>query len=91
MPKRNIKDIIGKTFGCLKVLEYGSVKRSDRFMIVQCDCPDKTILEVRRYSLMNGGTLSCGCLRRKSAKEHSKYAAHIKAERIHQMKWITGF
>lgn len=61
------KDLSGMTFGRLKVL-----RQSENFYITkegwhcqkyicQCNCDNKTIIEVLRSNLINGNTTSCGC------------------------------
>lgn len=61
-------DIVGKSFGKLKVLSEFSiaVKYAERLVKeyrVNCICSCGTKLIVRKGSLMNGNTKSCGCLK----------------------------
>lgn len=58
-------DLSGKTFG--KLLVLSKTERTDssgqRYYKCQCNCSEKTIIEVSASSLRNGHTKSCGCLK----------------------------
>lgn len=62
MRSRRTNDLTGKTFGRLIVLRRDGYKGTNLAWKCKCDCgQEKT---VRGVSLMNGDTLSCGCLQR---------------------------
>jgi hypothetical protein len=64
---RKVKDLLGKRFGRLLVIEYaGSVKNAATWKCL-CDCGNITI--VYRGNLESGGTLSCGCLNKENASK----------------------
>lgn len=61
-------DLTGERFGRLTVIEYKGTKKrkkgnkSDSLWLCQCDCGTKKIIYGR--ALKDGGTKSCGCLRK---------------------------
>lgn len=60
------KDLTGKTFGRLTVLE-DTEKRTKSGLVIwkcQCSCPEHNIVEVPSSNLIGGKTKSCGCLRK---------------------------
>lgn len=64
---KDLIDIVGQRFGRLTVLEYaGSTEyRASRWKC-QCDCGKTKIIQ--RGALINGLTVSCGCLNNENAK-----------------------
>lgn len=73
--KNKLKDLTGKEFGRLKVIErapdYINKKGEKEVQwLCQCNCENHTILPVRAHSLLNGHTKSCGCLQREKATKH---------------------
>ena len=62
----NVKNLIGKRFGRLIVLQQ-SEKRRDRnvFWICKCDCGN--ICQICSSELLKGDTQSCGCLVRENS------------------------
>lgn len=56
-----LKDLTGKRFGLLTVIEYAGSGRGRSVWKCQCDCGNYT--EVNQMELVRGDTLSCGCLR----------------------------
>ncbi|SSY69947.1 Uncharacterised protein [Priestia megaterium] len=58
------KDLIGKTFGKLTVVEYAGSKNLNHMWKCKCECGEETT--VRTTYLNNGHTKSCGCLRKES-------------------------
>lgn len=62
--RKVIVNLIGKNFGNLTVLKESKNRRNSGSVlwICQCNCEDKTIIEVPSPHLINGNTLSCGCL-----------------------------
>lgn len=64
-------DLQGKRFGRLVVISRVQVDWRTRWKC-QCDCGEETI--VRRDTLVNGRTRSCGCLLSESASVRAKAA-----------------
>jgi group I intron endonuclease len=67
LPK--FKDITGKVFGRLTVIDRVENKGIHTQWLVQCSCNNKTILKVRGQNLVTGNTKSCGCLLRESKEK----------------------
>ena len=62
---RKAINLIGQKFGRLTVLERDTTKRSNyAYWICRCNCGN--IISVRRDSLINGRTQSCGCLQKEA-------------------------
>lgn len=67
-------DLTGKVFGRLKVLkqteDYVSPNgRHSAKWLCECQCENKTRLEVVGYNLKNNNTMSCGCLNKEKIRE----------------------
>ncbi|HBI37107.1 MAG TPA: hypothetical protein DDY71_05630 [Spirochaetia bacterium] len=58
----HIKDLIGKTFNKLTVIEFAYLKNHSSYWYCKCNCESKKIVIVRGAQLTNGVTKSCGCL-----------------------------
>jgi len=54
-----LKDLIGKQFGKLIVLELESIRKGRSYWKCQCSCGNQTI--VYNSNLQSGATVSCGC------------------------------
>lgn len=67
--KEKHKDMIGKTYGFLTVLDYGDYYqkpdgRNEQLMRCRCErCG--TITQVRPYDLQSGNQMACGCINSK--------------------------
>ncbi len=61
IPKPIIKDLVGRTFGYLTVLEATN-KRQRRNIIWKCRCRCGKEVEIPTTVLLGGNTTSCGCL-----------------------------
>ena len=59
------KDITGQKFGRLTAIELVETKGNIPYWLCKCDCGNDVKVSV--YSLIKGGTKSCGCLRHKPA------------------------
>lgn len=57
----NLKDLTGKRFGWLIVLEKTEKRSSSREMVWKCRCDCGNITYVATKNLKSGGTRSCGC------------------------------
>jgi hypothetical protein len=74
-----IKDLIGKTFGRLTVIEYtgNKTKWGNAIWKCQCSCKNKTIVTVRAGNLISGNVKSCGCITEENkhinSKKYNKY------------------
>lgn len=66
-------DLIGQKFGQLIVIKYvDKDKRGQSRWLCECDCKNKNKIIVLGYSLKDGNTQSCGCLRQNSALKHGR-------------------
>lgn len=54
------KDLIGKTFGHLTVVDFDQTKNGRTYWWCKCDCPAGTIKSIARNNLVCGTTVSCG-------------------------------
>lgn len=59
-------DLKDKQFGNLKVIKY----LGNMIYQCECQCENKTVVNVLTCNLINGGTTSCGCI--KNASKHTK-------------------
>ena len=68
------KNLVGKVFGRLTVLE-DSGKRDKYHNVIwrcECSCKNHNIVEVVTGSLTGGKTKSCGCLHKEKAKQQGE-------------------
>lgn len=72
---KKIENLTGKTFNRLVVLkENGRAKSGDVLWECQCQCENKTIINVTGSNLTSGHTQSCGCyMKERIIKSHKKY------------------
>ncbi len=73
MPNWKIKDIYGKRFGKLIVLEPTELRMNNSVVwVCKCDCG--TIIMIANQNLRQGkgGTKSCGCLQKELAVQHGR-------------------
>lgn len=68
---KNFKDLTGKKFGKLTVLEKTEKRTRNRNIIWKCKCECGNICEISGDSLSKG-TKSCGCLQKEKASELGK-------------------
>ena len=62
-------DLTGQTFERLTVIGRGKRSRSgEQLWICKCSCGNSK--EIRKTSLTNGDTRSCGCIRRETRRTH---------------------
>lgn len=82
-----MKDLIGKRFGRLTVVaEAEKSKWRKRRWLCRCDCGGETTTDTNK--LIRGGTKSCGCLTRESARDrHYKHGG--KGTRLHHI-WMNA-
>lgn len=71
------RDLTGRRFGHLRVLNRAHAHASGAMWRCSCDC-GKTCA-VRAYSLIHGATKSCGCLRRSASQERMRALAISRA------------
>lgn len=64
------KELIGKVFGYLTVIDYSSFKEGKTWWKCQCSCGN--VIEVRQDYLKSGHSQSCGCLKSKGEKKISE-------------------
>jgi len=84
-----IKDIVGKKYNRLKIIEDLGVRgdNSIRWVKVKCDCG--TVKEVRYSSIKYGSTKSCGCLRKELDKKGiGKNGKKVSKERLYYI-WYS--
>lgn len=62
----NFVNLKGNRFGRLLVLSESSERRNGACWLCMCDCGNEFVASAS--SLRNGGTKSCGCLRRETSK-----------------------
>ena len=67
--QRNVKDLVGKTFGKLTVIGRSKNKSNNRNVIWTCKCECGNIVDVIGGSLTSGNTTSCGCKRKETIHE----------------------
>lgn len=60
--------LIGKKFGKLLVVDSAGKRHNTTYWVCKCDCTK--IVVARRGHLTDGGTKSCGCLRRGKLSPH---------------------
>jgi len=65
------KDLVGKTFGYLTVLNFEHIDKYGK-AIWKCRCKCGTILNVEGNSLTSGHTKSCGCYAVESARKRMR-------------------
>lgn len=58
-----IKDLTGKRFGLLTVIQRADTQKNGTYWLCKCECGNTT--EVRRDHLETGNIKSCGCMQRK--------------------------
>jgi len=59
-------DLTGQRFGKLVLLKEAPMRGTFRYWLCQCDC-GSTPKEIAQHHLQSKRTISCGCIRRKSA------------------------
>jgi hypothetical protein len=72
MPKK--LNLVGKRFGRLLVLEEAGRNRLSK-VLWRCMCECNKIIIVKADSLLNGHTMSCGCLRKEKLVESNRQRA----------------
>ena len=89
------QDIVGRTFGRLKVLSfdrkelvvYNNQLHYKYYYKCQCSCKDKTIFYAIRQDLLKGDTRSCGCLKHEFAK--NAFATHKMTGSCIYNRWLN--
>lgn len=59
--KGQIKDLVGKRFGRLLVVQFDRREDGETYWVCRCDCGNKKIVRGSNLTKKNG-TMSCGCL-----------------------------
>lgn len=63
MPRQR-EDLTGQKFGRLTVIKYDRTdSHGETWWLCRCDCRNPNLVSVRRQSLRQGTTVSCGCKR----------------------------
>lgn len=63
-----IKDLIGRRFGRLIVINMTDKRTKSGLIIWKCKCDCGNFKNVNSNNLLTGNTVSCGCLRKENAK-----------------------
>ena len=72
MPRKERRNLVGKHFGRLDVIEFVRARRGDSYWRCKCSCGNTT--EVLGVSLVHGRIKSCGCLSREvTVLTHTKH------------------
>ena len=61
----NKEEMINQKFNHLTVVDFAYKEKGFEWYFCDCDCGTAKNYLVRKYSLLNGNTRSCGCLRKK--------------------------
>ena len=61
----NKEEMINQKFNHLTVVDFAYKENYFEWYYCDCDCGTAKNYLVRKYSLLNGNTRSCGCLRKK--------------------------
>lgn len=71
LSSRKGKNLLGKTFNHLTVVEKTNKRYGDGSIIwkCKCDCSDSSYVEVDTHRLLSGATQSCGCLNSKGEEK----------------------
>ena len=75
------KDIAGMTFGYLTAIEP-TEKRDRRYIIWRCQCKCGNIVDIPATRMLQGSTLSCGCLQKEQIRRMSQYIANTSIKRV---------
>lgn len=82
------KDLTGKRFGRLVVLEFAEIRNHNAFWKCQCDCGNITVKQ--GTSLSHGYTKSCGCLVKENCSSlKKKNKKHKCSDRKLMSVWRT--
>lgn len=68
--KDRIKDLVGKTFNRLEVMERAENLNGQVMWLCKCNCGSETT--VHGYALKSGNTKSCGCLHKEIVTTHGE-------------------
>lgn len=64
---KQLEDLTGMKFGLLTVIELDHRENGHSYYKCKCECGNECI--IYSYSLKNGNTRSCGCLRKKESED----------------------
>ena len=79
---RNLKDLMGKKFGRLKVIEYVGISNHSALWKCKCKCGNEKIIVGN--DLISGHTKSCGCYQRESTI--NRFTTHgLSSERLYNI------
>ena len=78
MPK--FIDISGQKYGRLVALETVPLKKGKTYWKCKCDCGKDTVTQY--YSLVSGGTRSCGCLKKEFPNHNTHGDSYTRLYRI---------
>ena len=75
---RPTKDITGERFGRLTAIRESYKRNRVSYWLCECDCGESCT--VRKPSLLNGNTRSCGCLLKEAVSERNRRRAALKSK-----------
>lgn len=85
---RRFTDLTGQRFGSLTVTaERGRISNGKAASVCICDCGNKAL--ARPTDLKRGFITSCGCIKRKQARENSEKMVKHEATRNGSLLWPT--
>ena len=79
-PGRPPLDLLGQRFGRLLVVARAPTLRYSRWLC-RCDCGAEVVVSAQLLRMREGGTRSCGCLRREACRANGYRFAALMAER----------
>lgn len=87
--QKNRTNLVGQTFGKLKVIKDSGNRDSNRRIIwkCQCSCKAKSIVYVDTTSLLLRRTSSCGCIQSKGEEKIKKILQDLNIQYISQYKF----
>lgn len=79
-PSKIAKDLVGQKFGKLTVIKREDVKNGSIRWLCSCDCGSNEPRIVYGFSLKNGDSTSCGCVRKASTAQRAREQAKIRRQ-----------
>jgi len=76
MGRKNLDELIGKTINKLTLLRESEIRlkqKTKRYGVFLCDCGKETIQTI--FDWTNGGSKSCGCLKKLNGAKQKKHGA----------------
>ena len=77
MARFKVKDLTGKRFGRLVVINRTTNKHGRSMWYCICSCDTKNAKTTTAYNLTNGRVKSCGCLTHRSGRDNPRYKEKV--------------